>query len=269
MLSPKRVSLLLAATVFVSAVVVILATTRGESQTAKPGGEQVRVLRRKDQHNLPPTAAEISWFRSQQQKEERTFDDKIPKHVPIKIKLKSEKEKAFKDLTNSEWHRDFELEVTNTSTKPIYFLELWLMLPEVKSESDNQIAFSLRYGRIDFIHFNTRPIDTDVPIQPGETHTFTIPADKQRAWRQYKLRRNVPDPRKTEIEFIHMSFGDGTGFRGTGAEPYPFKSEQYSTGSCREGPAQTRGRGQERRAYSVSYVARAFVVTNAGSNPAG
>ena len=187
---------------------------------------------------MPPTMAEIASFRSQLPNEERTFENTIPKHVPIKIKLKSEKEKAFKDLTNSEWHRDFELEVTNTSDKPIYFLEVWLVLPETKSENNVQIAFPLRYGRADFIHFNTRPIATDVPIQPGETYTFTIPEGEQRGWRWFKARGNA-DPRKVEIKFVQLSFGDGTGFNGTDALPYPYKREQSSNASCREGPRQT------------------------------
>ena len=185
MLSHKRISLLLAVT-FVASLLAVIVTTLGRGQTTPSTNLSIRVLRRKGQRNVPPTMAEIASFRSQLPKEERTFEDKIPKHVPIKIKLKSEKEKAFKDLTNSEWHRDFELEVTNTSDKPIYLLELWLMLPDVKSDNNNPIAFSLRYGRIDFIHFNTRPIATDVPIQPGETYTFTIPEGEQQGWRWFK-----------------------------------------------------------------------------------
>ena len=49
-----------------------------------------------------------------QSTEERELEDKIPKHLPIKVKIKKEKEKAFKDLKNEKWLRDFELEITNT-----------------------------------------------------------------------------------------------------------------------------------------------------------
>src|SRR5258708_1238763 len=55
---------------------------------------------------------------------ERTIENTIPKDVPIKIKIKKEKEQSFKDLNNEEWVREFELEVTNTGDKPIYFLFL-------------------------------------------------------------------------------------------------------------------------------------------------
>lgn len=82
---------------------------------------------------------------SAQSKEEREVETKIPKHVPIKIKLKTEKERAFKDLKNANWQRDFELEVTNTSDKPIYFLELWVEYPEVITGNGHRLGVPLRY----------------------------------------------------------------------------------------------------------------------------
>src|SRR4028118_1708036 len=50
------------------------------------------------------------------QKEERELEDKIPKHLPLKIKVKN--------LNNEKWARDVEVEVTNTGDKPIYHLSL-------------------------------------------------------------------------------------------------------------------------------------------------
>jgi hypothetical protein len=172
-----------------------------------------------------------------QSSQERQVDNDVPKHVPIKVKLKAEKAAKFKDLSNSDWLRDFELEVTNTSDKPIYFLELWVELPDMVSENNNPLAFSLRYGRIDFIHFNTRPIETDVPIQPGETHNFTIDEKWIRGWEQGKARTKRSDPKRVRFVFVDLSFGDGTGFTG-GGEAYPYKKEQSSTASCRGGPKQ-------------------------------
>jgi hypothetical protein len=182
--------------------------------------------------HLKPTTQESDFLRSQTYpKLERQVENNIPKHVPIKVKLKAAKEEKFKDLNNPEWVRDFELEVTNTADKPIYFLEIWLMLPNVKSENNNQTAFSLRYGRIDFIHFNIRPIATDIPIQPGETISLSIGPEWQQGWREDKARRNSPDPKRVKLELVQLSFGDGTGFDG-GGEPYPYKREQ-SSGSGR------------------------------------
>src|SRR5215210_7647801 len=84
---------------------------------------------------------------SAQSTEERELEDRIPKHLPIKVKIKKEKEKAFKDLKNEKWLRDFELEITNTGDKPIYSLSLALDLPEVTAPDGLGIAFSVHYGR--------------------------------------------------------------------------------------------------------------------------
>jgi hypothetical protein len=53
---------------------------------------------------------------------ERVFDNAVPENAPFRIKIKKEKEKSFKDLKDENWVREFELEVTNTGDKPIYFL---------------------------------------------------------------------------------------------------------------------------------------------------
>jgi len=67
----------------------------------------------------------------------RDVDITVPSHVPLKIKLKAEKEASFKDRTNTEWLRDFQLEVTNTSSKPIYLLILWLVLPDTITDDNH------------------------------------------------------------------------------------------------------------------------------------
>src|SRR6266496_1137118 len=54
--------------------------------------------------------------------EARVFENAIRKDVPVKIKIKQETEATFKDLNNEKWVSEFELELTNTGNKPIYFL---------------------------------------------------------------------------------------------------------------------------------------------------
>src|SRR6185503_8515198 len=80
------------------------------------------------------------------QENERRLEDLIPKHVPIKIKIKKEKEAGFRDLNNEKWAREFELEVTNTGTKPIYSLDLYVVT-DVKAAAGFRIVFPLSYGR--------------------------------------------------------------------------------------------------------------------------
>lgn len=163
------------------------------------------------------------WSQSNAQtSSERVVEFKIPKHVPIKVKLKREKEKAIKDLRNEKWHQDFQLEVTNTSDKPIYFLVVWLILPELVNPSGRPDGFSLTFGRMDFVDFDMRPNSTDIPLAPGGTHIFEIPDQFQKGWAAHKQRDNVSDPRRLELSLTQLSFGDGSGFIGHDGIPFPY-----------------------------------------------
>src|SRR4051812_46130380 len=73
--------------------------------------------------------------------EERELEDKIPKHLPIKVKIKKEKEKAFKDLKNEKWMRELEVEVTNIGDKPIYFLYFVVTLDDITAPNGTNMAF--------------------------------------------------------------------------------------------------------------------------------
>ena len=157
-----------------------------------------------------------------QSSEDRVIAILIPKHVPIKVRIKEDKERALKDLKNERWTHDFELEVTNVSNKPIYLLELWIVMPEIIAENGHRMGFTLRYGRADFIHFDTHMTPDDIPIQPNESYTFKIDEQFQKGWEEYKAREHKPDPRKIEISFTQLSFGDGSGFNGSDAKPYPY-----------------------------------------------
>jgi len=78
--------------------------------------------------------------------QERIFENKIPAHIPIKIKIKKEKEKSFKDLKNEKWLREFELELTNTGDKPIYFLYITMDTGVKFDRVGPEIVFPLTYG---------------------------------------------------------------------------------------------------------------------------
>ncbi|HVF54643.1 MAG TPA: hypothetical protein VM934_00755, partial [Pyrinomonadaceae bacterium] len=99
--------------------------------------------------------------------EERELKKKLNPRLPIKIKVKN--------LNSEKWVNEFEVEVTNTSTKPIYYLSLILILPEVLSDTGHEIGFPLRYGRMDFVDFKEPIQPTDVPIKPGEKYVLKIP----------------------------------------------------------------------------------------------
>jgi len=154
-----------------------------------------------------------------QSAEERELEITIPKHLPIKVKMKEEKEKAFKDLKNEKWMRDFELEITNTGDKPIYFLSLMITLPEIIAPFQigpdvNKVGFSIHYGRGQLIDIETKPWPDDIPLKPGETYVYSISDLVVEGWERFRREENSPDAKKLILDFQALSFGDGTGFIG-------------------------------------------------------
>lgn len=149
---------------------------------------------------------------------ERGFENAIPKDIPIDIKIKKEKEKSFRDLANEGWAREFELELTNTGNKPIYYLDI-LMVTDVKAADGHRIVFPLQYGRVGLGDIISKPLSEDVPIAPGDTHVFKIHPGQVPAWEKGQREENRPQPTKLRFELQTLSFGDGTGYFGN--EPYP------------------------------------------------
>ncbi len=165
-----------------------------------------------------------------QNSEEREIEDEIPKHLPIKVKFKKDKEERIRDMKNDQWVRDFELEVTNISDKPIYYLDFFVVIPEVISEGGAPVGMPLRYGRMAFMKQATKPLPDDVPIKPGETYTFKISETNQKGWYAHKAVGYMKDPKRIQLVFVHLSFGDGTGFRGTTGVPYPHSKQTSQHG---------------------------------------
>ena len=229
MFLPRRIKLLLATALAASSLTLVIAAysakdPKTESRGASGPTLKSKILRRQNRLKEKPNAYEKVLLRKNAAvQEERQVENKIPNHVPIKTRLKPDKEKKFKNVDNPDWYRDFELEVTNTSDKPIYYLDLWLIYPEVISESGRRVGVVLRYGRTEFVHFDTTPLPADIPILPGATVTLKIPEQDQKGWLAHKIRENRPDPKKVELSLTQVSFGDGTGFNGPDGRRYPYK----------------------------------------------
>ena len=149
--------------------------------------------------------------------QERVFENKIPAHIPIKIKIKKEKEKSFKDLKNEKWLREFELELTNTGDKPIYFLYITMDTDVKFDRVGPEIVFPLTYGRAQLGDIVTKATSDDVAIKPGETIILT--AGDATAWEKGVRENRWPESTKFRAEIQVLSFGDGTGYFGTQLYP--------------------------------------------------
>jgi len=197
----------------------------------------MKVLRDKAHVRNSPAQLEIAAFKKTvPQEEERQLEDSIPKHVPIKIKVKKEKEAGFKDLKNEKWAWEFELEVTNTGTKPIYSLDLYVVT-DVKAAAGFRIVSMLSYGRPELGDIRTKADPTDVPIQPGESVSLKFHPSQLNAWDYKRKHENRPLPKHLKIEFQFLSFGDGTGYIGTGATALPrVIPEEEGSAACLPSP---------------------------------
>ena len=170
------------------------------------------------------------------QTEQRSFENDIPEHAPIRVQIKKEKEESFKDLANDKWVREFELEVTNIGDKPIFYLALVLktnvsgavLVPN--SVRDGRFVFDVRYGK-DVVGdiIITKAGADDVPIKPGETCTLKIDSREIRGWETSVGNGNHPQATKVRLIIQILSFGDGTGLFSSGATPYPSAPKRQTT----------------------------------------
>jgi hypothetical protein len=167
----------------------------------------------------------LSYSRAQEP-EEREVVDRIPKHLPIKVKIK--KPEKLKDAKNEDWVDDMEIEVTNTGTKPIYFLSIHFVMPDVRGENGLNYAIGYKYGRGGLIAFEEPVRPDDVPIRPGETVTLNPHAKLIEGWKYLRGQGRVTNPKKLDFIFQLINHGDGTGFAGRSGTPMPMKRERSS-----------------------------------------
>lgn len=162
--------------------------------------------------------------------EEREVVEKIPKHLPIKVKIK--KPEKLKDAKNEDWLGEVEVEVTNTGAKPIYYLHISVYMPDVFAPSGHNYGYGLTYGRAKLISLDEPVLPDDVPIQSGETVILKVPADEAEGWKRGRMRGEVTNPKRLEFIFDALNFGDGTGFVGSDGRPLPEKKEQGANATC-------------------------------------
>jgi len=161
------------------------------------------------------------------QQDERKLENEIPQHVPLRAKIKKEKEKQFKDLGNERWARDFELEVTNTGTKPVYEFYLLLVL-DIKDASGQNVLAPVYFGRTELGDISVKATPDDVPIKTGESVILKIHSGQLDAWDIVKRKENWQRSKGVRIRFQTLSFGDGTGFAGNDGIALPRKLPQVS-----------------------------------------
>jgi hypothetical protein len=141
---------------------------------------------------------------------ERVLESLITKEVPMTVKVKREKEDSFKDMKNKDWAREFELELTNTGNKPIFFVFMYL-ITDVKLNG-SALQFPVLFGRPELGDIVTKASPEEPAIKPGETYVFKLSPSEVRMWEDDTRNGNHPDATRIQVLPQEMSFGDGTGF---------------------------------------------------------
>jgi hypothetical protein len=156
--------------------------------------------------------------------EERTFQ--VHDHgyqLPVSIV-------EVRNLQAEHWIRDIEIVVKNVSEKPIYYIKIMVVLPDVIVR-DSAYGISLRYGRRALIRIDERPRAGDVPLKAGETYVFKVDSALWTGFEHFKAERDLPEDatKRVLFRFQTINFGDGTGFV-SGGVPVPQTKKGGSTG---------------------------------------
>lgn len=194
---------------------------------------------------------------------ERRFENGVPGHVPLKVRLKDEA--AFRNPKNDEWGRDLEIEVTNTGVKPIYYMFMIIELPDFTLEDGNPWGIRVKYGRKELWNLEEPILPEDVPIRPGESHTFRIPEQRWEGFKAVKARKNKAGPRKVRFVMQFITYGDGTGFEATEGAPTSRSPKRQSQGGPPPEPAA--GVCQPQR-QPPPVTSAAFLKTSSPARPA-
>jgi hypothetical protein len=165
------------------------------------------------------------------QSAQRVFVNEVYNEIPISVRLLPEKEKTFKNLTNSRWVDDFEIEVTNKGTKPIYFL-LFSLVPDLgEPEGTRRLALTVIYGRKQLAFPDEPAIPTDIPIMPNEKVVLRVNDMDVKGWYHFIKVESWPEekikPPKATLFFEMLNYGDGTGYGGGDTVPYSVPKREY------------------------------------------
>ena len=133
------------------------------------------------------------------------------------------------NLQSEHWLRDLKIKVTNRSTKPIYYLNVQIVFPNIAAPPKindlefrfgEKYAFPLWWGKAYLVH-NLQAQPDDASIRPGESYTLTVPELHWRRFKDYKAQKDVRESATKTVRLIVLvvGFGDGTGFSDAKAFP--------------------------------------------------
>jgi hypothetical protein len=111
----------------------------------------------------------------------------------------------------TEWLRDLEIEIKNTSGQVIEFLVIDLLFPETTS-TGNVMSFPLRYGRSTSTA-GTLEAEQQAPIGPNRSITLSLDDNRLlRLQRFLETRHKVDSLTRLDIRILKVHFDNGRGW---------------------------------------------------------
>lgn len=144
--------------------------------------------------------------------------NKIPKHLPLKIEIENaDKEDLLREL---------RIKITNEGDKPVYYLDFFLEVADVEKTGGLNFAEHLRFGRLEFEDWDKLAKEDDPSLKKGESIVLKVPENQVKGFGKMLERYNFTKPKKFNLWFSNLSYGDGTGYHTLSALPYPEKDFQ-------------------------------------------
>lgn len=132
--------------------------------------------------------------------------DKIPKRLPIKVE--------FEKAETEDLLATIDVKITNKGRKPIYFVLLDIVPTDITDNEGLKFSFRLMYGRKNFHQLSEFFQSDDDPLLPGESYLLKIDSEVLQQWNLRLTKDGKPKPKHFDINFRHLSYGDGSGFMG-------------------------------------------------------
>ena len=122
---------------------------------------------------------------------------------------------AVRNLQSADWWRELEVDVKNTSDKPVYFIRLIIGLPDTAPDQNSEVKLglygaSLYYGRHELHNIYSPAEPRDTPLKPGETFIFRVPETSYVGF----SRQPETLTKRLKFYFETINFGDNTGIVG-------------------------------------------------------
>lgn len=135
--------------------------------------------------------------------QERKLKTREFKDIPLKVV-------AVRNIDSETWYKDLEIEIKNTSDKPIYSILAYLVFEDIQV-SGGESGIHLMYGDPKNGLIRTRASTRDTHLEPGETYVFKVPEMYKKGLKA-KHEKLQDLTKNLVIRFARISFGDGTGY---------------------------------------------------------